>query len=172
MFVAIGLVGVALFLLAYLADSILDGVIEGLLPDSEWLSLSAVATLVTAFGFGAAVLQWRFDAPIPVAAAGGLALGVGLAGVSVRWSRALRDMPTDATPSADDLLGRPGRVVTPVPAGSSGEVLVTLGGQPVKLSAVGPLAGSAELARGADIVVVEVLSPTRVRVEASDAFWH
>lgn len=171
MFIAIGMVGVLLFVLAYLVDAVFDGVVDGLLPDSEWLSLSAIATLLTAFGLGAAVLQWRLGLPAPLAALGGLAVGAALVGATVRFTRSLREMATDATPEANDLLGCGGRVVTAVRAGSSGEVVVQLAGQPVKLSAIGPPAGSADLDRGADIVVVEVVSPTRVRVETTDQFW-
>lgn len=171
MYVAIGMVGMLLLVLAYLVDNLLDGLIEGLAPDSEWLSLSALATLLTAFGLGAAVLQWQLGLPAPLAGLGGLAFGGILVWLTVRWSRSLRNMATDATPTADDLLGRTGQVVTPVRAGSSGEVLVVLGGQPVKLSAVGPPSGATDLDTGADIIVVDVVSPTRVRVEAADRFW-
>lgn len=171
MFVAIGTIGVLLFVVAYLVDAVFDGLVEGLLPDSEWLSLSAIATLLTAFGLGAAVLQWRLGLPAPLAALGGLVVGGALVAATVRLTRSLRDMATDATPEADDLLGCGGRVVTAVRAGSSGEVVVQLGGQPVKLSAIGPPPGAGDLARGTDIVVVEVVSPTRVRVETAEHFW-
>ena len=52
-------------------------------------------------------------------------------------------------------------------AGGTGEVLVRLGGQPVKLSAT----AAEDLPRGTDSVVIAVESSTRVVVEAADRFW-
>jgi membrane protein implicated in regulation of membrane protease activity len=167
MFIAIGIVGVLLLLVALLVDDIFDG----LLPESDWLSTASIAAFLAAFGFGAGLLQRQVGLHPGLAAAGGAAAGVALAMVAVRWSRALSTMATDATPTSGDLLGCTGRVITAVPGGSSGEVMVRLGGQPVKLSAVGPDGGDAELSRGAEVIVVDVLSPTRVRVEPVDRFW-
>ena len=164
MFIVIGALGVALLGVALLFDDVIDG----LLPESDWFSTTAVATVVTAFGFGAAVLHHRLGWPVPAAAVGGIIAGGALGAIAVRWSRSLSTMATDATPTAGDLVGCLGRVVTEIPTESAGEVLVQLGGQPVKLSAV-----SAEqtLPGGTDIVVVAVLSPTRVRVEPAASFW-
>jgi len=58
-------------------------------------------------------------------------------------------------------------VVTPVPAGGVGEVLVRLAGQPVKLAAT----ADEDLARGAESVVIDTLSPTRVVVQSAARFW-
>lgn len=174
MFFIIGALGVALLILAFVLDDVLDA----LVPQTDWLSTSAIAAFLTAFGFGAALLQWRAGLTEGPAALGGTLIGVVLAAVAVRWSRALSTMATDGTPTANDLIGCAGRVLTPVLPGAAGEVMVHLGGQPVKLSAVGPVDnpssdGAVEPAfeRGTDIVVVAVLSPTRVRVESAESFW-
>ena len=55
--------------------------------------------------------------------------------------------------------------------GLRGEVLVRLGGQPVKLSALASDGSDDSFANGAEVVVVSVVSPTRVRVMAADRFW-
>jgi hypothetical protein len=57
--------------------------------------------------------------------------------------------------------------VTPVRAGGTGEVLVRLGGQPVKLSAT----ADEDLPLGTESVVVAVESATRVKVESAVRFW-
>jgi len=66
-----------------------------------------------------------------------------------------------------DLIGRPGRVVTALTADRSGEVLIRHAGQQLKLSA----RSEETLTVGDEVVVVEVLSPTLVRVEAHQRFW-
>ncbi|MEM7339498.1 MAG: NfeD family protein [Actinomycetota bacterium] len=167
MFLIIGFVGVALLALAL----IFDDVFEGILPESDWFSLTSLATFCVAFGFGAYVLDTEVGWPAALAAVGGATAGVALALVALRWSRSLSTMSTDATPAADDLIGREGRVITPVPVGSTGEALVRLGGQQMKLTAVAAAGQAEELERGAPIVVVRVLSSTRVEVQAADAFW-
>lgn len=176
MFIAIAVFGVLLLALALLADDVFEGLFEGLfegdMPGGGWFSTTAVAAFCAALGFTAAVLQWRFDLPALAAGAGGSVAGVALATVATRWSRSLSTMHTDPTPTSNDLLGCQGRIVTPVPTGAAGEALVRLAGQQVKLSAVAGGRSAAEpLAAGADIVVVGVLSPTRVEVEAAESFW-
>ena len=99
-----------------------------------------------------------------VAVVGG---GVALGWFAYRVSRALMHSPTDATPTLAALVGQQAKVVTPVRAGGTGEVLVQLAGQPLKLSAT----ADHDLARGTDSVVVAIVSPTRVRVESADTFW-
>lgn len=132
----------------------------------DWLSLPALAALVGAFGFvGAAVLS--FGAPVPVALGAGTIAGIALAAAATRLVRGLIDMPTDGPVRTADMVGRAGRVVTALTADRSGEVLVRHAGQQLKVAA----RAEETLAVGAEVVVVEVLSPTFVRVESSDRFW-
>jgi len=132
----------------------------------DWLSLPALAALVGAFGFvGAAMLS--FGAAPAVALGSGAAAGVALAAAATRLVRGLMDMPTDGPVRSADLVGRPGRVVTALTADRSGEVLVRHAGQQLKVSA----RAEETLAVGDEVVVVEVLSPTFVRVESRDRFW-
>lgn len=132
----------------------------------DWLSLPALAALVGAFGFvGAAVLS--FGAPTPLALAAGAAAGLALAAAAARLARAMIDMPTDAPVRSADLVGRFGRVVTATTADRTGEVLVHHAGQRLKVAA----RADETLPVGAEVVVVEVLSPTFVRVESRDRFW-
>jgi membrane protein implicated in regulation of membrane protease activity len=163
MFVVVGVVG-ALLLVVFL---IFDDVLDGILPDTDWISGPALAAFLAAFGLFGWVAQEGFDAPSPVAAIAGVAGGVAVGWFAYRVSRALMRSPTDATPTTAALVGQHARVVTPVRAGGIGEVLVRLGGQPVKLSATAEV----DLPRGTESVVVAVESATRVRVESAETFW-
>lgn len=163
MFVAVGLVGALALLLFILFDDALDAV----LPDVEWISGPALGALLAAFGLFGWVATEAFDAPTPVAVAAGAVGGVSLAAFALKLSRALHDGPTDPTPNAAMLVGLEGRVVTPVRAGGTGEVLVRLAGQPVKLTAT----AEDELPLGTTAVVVAVESATKVVVESADRFW-
>jgi len=163
MFVVVGVVGALLLVVFLLFDDVLDGI----LPDSEWISGPIIGAFLAAFGLFGWVAEAGFDAPPAVAAAIGVAGGVGLGWFAYKVTRALMNSPTDATPTTASLVGQHARVVTPVRAGGTGEVLVRLGGQPVKLSATADV----DLPRGTESVVVAVESATRVRVESADTFW-
>ena len=163
MFAVVGLVGVLLLVLFLVFDDVLDGI----LPDADWISGPALAAFLAAFGLFGWVAEEGFDAPTPVATAAGVAGGIGLGWFAYRLSKALMHSPTDDTPRTASLVGREGRVVTAVSAGRVGEVIVRLGGQPVKLSAL----ANESLAVGTDVVVIAVESDTRVVVESASRFW-
>lgn len=132
----------------------------------DWLSLPVLAALVGAFGFvGAAALS--LGAPMIAAVVAGTLAGVLLAALTARLVAGVMNMRTDATPRTDDLVGRPGRVVTALTADRSGEILVRHAGQQLKLSA----RADETLTVGDEVVVVEIVSPTLVRVEAHHRFW-
>lgn len=132
----------------------------------DWLSLPVLAALVGAFGFvGAAATS--FGASAPVALAAGAVAGVALAAGAARLVSGLMHMPTDGTVRTGDMIGRPGQVVTALTPERSGEVLVDHAGQRLKVAA----RGDEVLTVGTPVVVVEVLSPTFVRVESRQRFW-
>lgn len=163
MFVVVAVVGV----LVLIASFVLDDVLDGLLPESEWLTGPAIGAFLAAFGIIGWMLQRGGDAPRWLAASAGVAGGVALGAVTVRLARALMRSPTDPAPRTSDLVGASGRVVTAVVAGGAGEVLVARSGQPVKLTAT----ARTDLPVGTEVVVVDVHSPTKVVVEAAAAFW-
>lgn len=159
---AMGVIGLVVLFLGLLVGEIDIDVDLG--PD--WLSLPVLAALVGAFGFaGAALLE--ITGSTTAAIAGGAVVGVGLAALTAVMIRSLMRMRTDAPLRAGDLVGRPGRVVTALTPDRTGEVLVHQAGQRLKLSA----SGAEAMSVGQEIVVVEVLSPTMVRVESHDSFW-
>ena len=74
MFVVVGLVGAVLLVVFLLLDDVLDG----MLPETDWISGPALGAFLAAFGLFGWVAQEAFDAPTPVAAVVGVAGGVGL----------------------------------------------------------------------------------------------
>ena len=163
MFVVVGLVG-ALLLVAFL---LLDDVVEGVIPDIDWISGPAIGAFLAAFGLFGWVATESFDASTPTASVVGVAGGIGLGYFAYWLAKVLHDGPTDPTPNASMLVGREGRIVTPVRAGGTGEIIVQLAGQPVKLTAT----ADDDLPVGTAAVVVEVSSATKVIVQSADRFW-
>lgn len=161
-FLLIGAIGVALLAASlffgdvlHLGDANADG------P----LSLPAISGFVGAFGFGGAAASALTGGIGVFSTLVGLVTGVVLAVPSglgtIALARAAQRMRTDATPTRNDLIGRMGIVVTPIPAQGYGEVRISLGGQPVKLNA----RADQPVALGARVFVVEATSDTSVVVE-------
>lgn len=163
MFIVVGVVG-ALLLVAFL---LFGDFLEGILPENDWITGEVLGAFLAAFGIVGWVTQEQFDTSTGLATVVGIGGGIGIGWVAYRMTRAIGRMATDPTPAARNLVGRPGRVVTAVAAESSGEVMVSVGGQSIKLSAV----ADETLARGTEIVVVDVISPTRVTVQSKLQFW-
>lgn len=163
MFVAVAIIGFVLLGVFLVFDDVLDSI----LPESEWLSGPALAAFLASFGIVGWMLQEGTSAPFWVALLGGLAAGLALGYLTFRLARLLMHSPTDEAPQTGRLVGAHGTVVTPVRAGGLGEVLIRSAGQPTKLTAT----ADADLEVGASVVVVEVLSDTKVNVERSDEFW-
>lgn len=163
MFVAVGVVGAVLLVLFLIFDDVLDGI--G--PEADWISGPVLGAFLAAFGLFGWTSAEAFDAPTWLAALVGIGGGAAMGYGAYRLSKALINSPTDGTPTAAALMGREGRVVTGARPGRLGEVLVSMGGQPVKLSAV----CDAELIRGTTVVVIDVESSTKVVVQPSGRFW-
>ncbi len=127
-----------------------------------FFSVEAAAGFAGGLGFGAAAIHELFGEKIgPYGALGiGIIIAVPASLLATKLVTRMQDMPTDATPTAGDLVGTKGVVVTPIPAGGYGEVRVRIGGQPMKLYA---RAGK-PIALGAAVVVTEALSETNVLV--------
>jgi membrane protein implicated in regulation of membrane protease activity len=157
-FVVIGIVGVVIVLATLLFGDFLDGVFDSIDLGSGLLSAPVIGGFLAAFGFGAALATSSLG---PALAAGvGVGAGVVVGGATAVFTRSLMRMPTDPTPRATDLVGRPGVVVAPVPAAGFGRVRVAAHGQQLQLSA----RADQPLAAGTAVVVVEVTSPTAVFV--------
>jgi membrane-bound ClpP family serine protease len=132
-------------------------------PDAAGpFSLPAVAGFIGAFGFAGAAFAAVTGADgllVPVVA--GVVAALPTAWLATRLARFAMNMRTDATPTQRDMIGTTGVVVTPIMGNGFGEIRISLGGQPVKLSA----RADKPIALGARVFVVEATSPTSVIVE-------
>ena len=97
----------------------------------------------------------------------GCVAGVVMAAIAFAMTRALIRMPTDEAFRLEDLVGKSARVVTRVPAGGFGEVVVSHLGQQTKFNARAERA----IPHGAEVVVVAVHSASSVVVEEANEFW-
>ena len=161
-FLAAAALGFGLLLVGLVFDDFLD-FMDG---DGGALSAPVIGAFLGAFGIGGFVGASATDnlwVAIIAAGAAGLALGW----TALKMSIAVIGMQTDATPTSHDFQGQLGRVVTPISRGG-GEVLIRMGGSPVKLSA----RSDTDIERGAEIVVVEVLSPNAVRVMQTNQLFE
>ncbi|WP_326550712.1 NfeD family protein [Micromonospora sp. NBC_01813] len=161
-FLVIGGLGVAVLAIGLLGGELLH---LGNVGADGPVSVEVVAGFAGAFGFAGAIANELLGAGstgLTVAAAAiGVAAAVPTGWLTARLSRAARDMPTDATPTRNDLVGTLGVVITPIHPGGYGEIRVRLGGQPVKLSA----RADRTIPLGAQVFVVEAVSDTSVVVE-------
>lgn len=163
MFIAVGIVGAALLLMSLLFDDVLDGV----LPETEWMSGPVIGAFLAAFGLFGWAIDGNTDAAAWVAVIAGVGGGIVLGAFTWRIGKALWNMPTDATPTTAATVGAEGRVVTAIRSGAVGEIVVSLGGQPVKFNAT----ADADIAMGSAVVVIAVESNTKLRVEPAGQFW-
>jgi membrane protein implicated in regulation of membrane protease activity len=163
MFVVIGVIGAVLLVSTLVFDDLIDELIPGL----DFLSGPALGAFLAAFGLFGWFLDDGVDSATGVAVIAAIGGGVLFGGLTFRLTRALMHQPTDATPTTASLVGRSGKVVTPIRANGLGEVLVTLGGASTKYTAT----AEADLAAGIAIVVIAVESPTKVRVQTESEFW-
>lgn len=166
LFVVCTVLGVGLLLLGLVVADLFEGLLEGFfdaldIDGGGYLSLPVVGAFIAAFGVGGLVVGAATDDSAVLSLAGAGAGGLLVGALAVRLTRAFIDMPTDATPASGDFMGQIGRVVTPI-AGGRGEVMMRLGGSPQKLAALAD--PGVEIARGDEVVVIEVLSASSVRV--------
>lgn len=165
-FALLGVLGLVVLALSLLFDGIFETVTDAIGFDSGGLlSLPVIATFVSIMGFTGMLVMGATDAGTGAATLVGIAAGLAGGGVAARVTKALVNAPTDATPSSDHLPGLVGTVVTPIPIGGLGEVIVRVAGQPVKFSARSDEA----VAAGASVVVITALSSTSVQVRQMPA---
>ncbi|MGW5863042.1 hypothetical protein ACWFRJ_12815 [Streptomyces sp. NPDC055239] len=163
-FLGLGIAGIALLVFSLVFGGVLEGLFDGIgFLDGLFeglLSLPVIAGFVSMLGFGGAIVLGTTGLGAGGATAVGAVVGVAAALLTWKFSRALMRDQTAATPRGDDLVGTAGAVVTAIPVDGYGEVLLQLGGQPVKFSA----RSAAAVTRGTEIWVESALSPTSVAV--------
>ncbi|MGY1803270.1 hypothetical protein ACI78T_08315 [Blastococcus sp. SYSU D00922] len=169
-FLVVGALGLLVLLISLFVGEIGELGLGDVDADGPF-SVPAIAALLGGIGFGGAAAVSLLPDALPDAAAALLALGAGLvvavplAWGAIRLTRALRDMPTAATLTRDDLAGRQGVVVSAVPSAGFGEVRLAVAGQHLKFAARSDL----PLPAGTPVYVVEALSDTAVHVVSTAA---
>ncbi|MFB7607718.1 hypothetical protein [Streptomyces gardneri] len=167
-FLGLGSAGLVLLALSLVFDGLLEGFFDsiggafggGLDVLDGVLSLPVIAGFVSALGFTGAIATGAAGAGVVAATLTGIAVGLLVAWLTWRFSRALLRDGAAPAPRGEDLMGTSGAVVTAIPADGYGEVLLYLAGQPVKYAAK----AAEPVARGAEVWVESVLSPTSVTV--------
>ncbi|MCX5193105.1 hypothetical protein OOK31_04230 [Streptomyces sp. NBC_00249] len=164
LFLGLGIAGIVLLVASLVLDGVLEGVFDGALDGlfDGWLSLPAVAGFVSMLGFTGAIVLGSTGLGPGAATAVGACAGAGAGWATYRLSRTLLRDDSGAAPRHGDLVGSAGTVVTAIPSGGYGEVLLRLAGQPVKYAAT----ADCPLARGAEVWVTAAPSPTSVAVRA------
>ncbi|MFB7406396.1 hypothetical protein ACFCZ2_04345 [Streptomyces sp. NPDC056202] len=160
-FLGFGIAGLIVLALSLVFDGVLESVgggLDGFLDG--FLSLPVIAGFVSALGFTGALATGAAGAGAVVATLTGIAAGALAGWATWRFSRALLRDGDAPAPRGEDLTGTSGAVVTAIPAGGYGEVLLYLAGQPVKYAAK----AAAPVERGAEVWVESVLSATSVAV--------
>ncbi|MDR1264295.1 MAG: NfeD family protein [Propionibacteriaceae bacterium] len=157
-FLVLGVVGVLLLALFTFVDDHLGGIFDAL-GGGDWFSGASLSGFLGALGFGGLlVLSWTGSVTLAWVAGAGLGLGLG---ALVAWAMfRLRHTQDGGAPTTASLLGQEGTVVTAIPADGFGEVKLLHGGHLVKLSARANL----PITPGQPVTVIDVLSPTAVRV--------
>lgn len=153
-FLVLGVIGLSLLLISLVFDGLLD-VFEG----DGLLSAPAIAAFITSLGFVGALASNAGAGPA-VASLAGTVSGLGIGFLASLLARSAQNMKTDATPSSASYAGLSGSVVTAISDAGFGEVSLSVGGQPVKVSARADQA----IPAGSTVKVVSVLSPTSVVV--------
>jgi membrane protein implicated in regulation of membrane protease activity len=155
-FLIIGGIGLILLIVAIVVGDVLDGVLDSL---GGLFSTEVIAGFMGALGFGGA-LALSLTGSTPLAWVIGVVSGVLLglaAGAASRWLH--RDDHTGSV-RPGDLVERRGRVLSEVPADGYGVVTLSVAGHVTHVNA----RSATPLEAGTEVVVVEVLSPTAVRV--------
>jgi membrane-bound ClpP family serine protease len=156
-FLVIGTIGLVVLVVSLVAGDFFDGALDALAGDV--FSSAVIGAVVAATGFGGATAQ-ALGAPTAVSIPIGLVAG-GVFGWFAYWlTRLIRSGGSDDTLTTEDALGRPGRVVTGIPAEGFGVVNILVGGHTLRLNA----RADQPLDAGTEVHVTSVLSPTAVTV--------
>ncbi|MFI9114315.1 hypothetical protein [Streptomyces venezuelae] len=160
-FLGFGVAGLIVLALSLVFGGFLEsvgGAFDGFLDG--FLSLPVIAGFVSALGFAGAIATGAAGAGAVTATLIGVAAGALVGWLAWRFSRALLRDGDAPAPRGEDLTGTSGAVVTAIPTGGYGEVLLYLAGQPVKYAAK----SAVPVERGSEVWVESVLSPTSVTV--------
>lgn len=160
-FLTIGVIGILVVLAALLLGDVIEGFIEVDAFGGDLFSLAGLAAFVGAFGFGGyismSILPVTWIAVVVGVVAGFLA-GWGATSLT-RW---LKRSENNAAFKSDSLVGASGRVITDIPEGGYGEILLIGHGGRKRAAR-----SSQAIPAGTEVWVSGILSPTAVEVTAA-----
>lgn len=161
-FLVVGVVGLAILLLSLLFGEIIEGVVDLDFLGGDLFSTASIAAFLGAFGFGGVASFTFTDAIWSAVIVGLIAGGLALWGATAltRW---LKSGEENAVVRTQDLVGATARVITAIPKGSYGEVLVQTPGGNIKRNA----RAEVELPSGTQVWISGIVSPTAVSVTAT-----
>ena len=159
LFLVVGIVGVVLLLVALVADDVLGSAVDSIDFTGGYLSTTAIAAFLAAFGFGGALVVSGGGSQTTGAVVG-LAAGLVVGGIAAVVTRSMLNSRTDETITPEHVVGSAGTVITAIAEGGFGEVSVLVAGQPLKLNA----RADEPLAMGTAVTVTASLSSTSVKV--------
>lgn len=150
----IGTVAVIVGAIALLADGALD-----FLPDSEWFSITGLASGVAVYAFTTGILV-GVGLPFGIASIPGVIAALAVM-VAASWLiYRLRNTGSGQDGSAHRMIGLIGTVITPTRPDATGEIDLVVAGERHRMNAV----SDDEIPTGGHAQVVDVVSPTCVRV--------
>lgn len=161
-FLIIGTIGLVILLVSVIFGEAIEGIFDLDFLGGDLFSTAGIAAFLGAFGFAGVISLALLDVTwiaIMVGAIAGIAAFWGAAALT-RW---LKRGENDAVIRSASLVGASARVITDIPEGSYGEVLITLGGRTLKRSARAEIA----VASGTEVWVSGIVSPTAVQVTPS-----
>jgi membrane protein implicated in regulation of membrane protease activity len=156
-FLVIGIVGLVLVAVSLFFGDVHSGFLEAL--DNDVFSTAVLGGFVSAFGFAAALMD-GIGTPTLITVLVGAGAGVVVGWLAWWLTKLVKDGGSDATLTADDALGRSGRVISAIPSEGYGAVRLTIGGHSVQLNAK----AEAPIEPGTEVHVTQILSPTAVLV--------
>ena len=141
-------------------DADVDGDLD--VDASGLFSVKGILSFLTFFGAGG-FLSLQYGAPVWLAAIVAAGSGYAVMSTLIYMLGRLRGLDADHNRKPTALLGQEGRVYLTIPEGGVGRIEVRQGGRLVEIEAE---TRGASLPTGADVEVLDVLSPGRVLVRA------
>lgn len=157
-FIGCAIVGLIILGLAIVIGEILEGLFEAI--DSDIFSPLSLGSSTSIFGLtGLGLLEMAIN---PIGALLGAVAAAAIAAIiTVKVMHALMKSDSRDSVSSAELVGLAGHVVTDIPADGYGTIKVLASGHDTRLNAK----ANKPIESGQKVRVVEVLSPTSVRVE-------
>lgn len=158
-FLVAGLIGLLILGLALIVGDVIDGVFHVDFLDNDLFSTASIGGFIGAFGFGGLIAS-SFVPGLLVPMIVGVLAGALAAWGAAALTRWLRRGEHQGAFHSSSMVGSAGRVITAIPEGGYGEVLVFVGGSSKKRSA----RANEAIPAGTEVWVSDIVSPTAVEV--------